>query len=510
MSVLVFHGVVSAQAQRPTQSCQAAGPYITSAQAALATGDSTTALQGLRRAVETDPSCAEAYLLLGLTEFKAGAAADSIRHYKRALELQPASYSAHYNLALAYLREHRLQDGRMQLEQAVRLDPNQADAVYDLGVVLLDLGQPAEALPHLTSAQKLNPQRPDVAFNLVRAELEAGHTAEARSQAEAASKDFGTDFQWCAGVGQLFLKNSEPADAAVYLGKANQMRPDAVEIRHQLAEAYLASGQLAQVLNVIPEAKTYQDHYLRGSALYLDHRFEDADQESQAAIALAPDDPQVLVLRVRLLQRAGEQNAAVELALKAASLANNWYEPYYLAGVSLYFIRRYAEASQNLARAAELNPRSSQALFLEAIALASQGKQEEAEKWLRRAIAVQPNNARLYCHLGILLGRENEPAQAEESLRKSIELNPNNALSHYELGKLLVQSQRWKESAEELQQAIHFDPGLSAAYYQLARVYARLGETEKSQSMLADFKKLYQAEKSDSQVQEDDARKETE
>jgi hypothetical protein len=61
-----------------------------------------------------------------------------------------------------------------------------------------------------------------------------------------------------------------------------------------------------------------------------------------------------------------------------------------------------------------------------------------------------------------------------------------------------------------LTQAVNDDPGLSSAYYQLGRVYAKLGETEKSERMLADFERLYQQQTGDSQGLDDDARKETE
>src|SRR4030081_1732705 len=102
-----------------------------------------------------------------------------------------------------------------------------------------------------------------------------------------------------------------------------------------------ASLQPENVLDIIKEPKTAEEHYLRGSAFYQAHRFTDADEESEAALTLAPENPRVLVLRVRLLQRAGQQNAAVELAQKATVLAPDWDEPFYLAGISYYFVRHY-------------------------------------------------------------------------------------------------------------------------------------------------------------------------
>ena len=154
----------------------------------------------------------------------------------------------------------------------MKLKPDQADAAYDLGIVLIELKQPAAALPHLIQARRLSPRRPDAAFNIVRAELEAGRVAEARSEAQAAAKHFSADFQWNAALGQLFLKNAQPRDAATYFLSASRVRPADIELRHPLGLAYLASGHASQVLDLIAAPKTADDHYLRGRAFYLEHR----------------------------------------------------------------------------------------------------------------------------------------------------------------------------------------------------------------------------------------------
>jgi tetratricopeptide (TPR) repeat protein len=379
-------------------------------------------------------------------------------------------------------------------------------------MVLLELEQPSAALPPLRHAKALNPRRPDVAFNIVRAELEAGHPAEARADAQASAIRLGSDPKWNTAIGEVFLRNGQSKDAVIYFRGANRSRPDDTEIRHELAVAYLESGEPEPVLSTIGEPHTADDHYLRASAYYLSHHLPEADQESEQALALAPDNPQVLVLRTRLMQRAGQQAGALEMAQKAIALAPKWDEPYYLAGVSYYFLRHYQDADQNLARALELNPKSSRALFLGAIALAAEGKIDDAESSLRRAIALQPKNARFQCHLGILLARRNETAKAEEAYRKAIRLKPDYALPHYELGKLLVSSEQLRQAVDELNQAVTHDPGLTSAYYQLGHVYARLGKTEKSQQCLAEFERLYKKDTNDSQSvdqsQEEDARKE--
>jgi len=511
--LLLAQLVASATAQDKGPDCAKARSHLSSAQAAIDAKDSVTAVQELNQAVQIAPRCADAYLLLGLTEFHNGATADSIQHYQRALLLQPRAYSGHYDLALAYLKEQKLQEARAQLEEAVTLDPSQADAMYNLGIVLQELGHPAEALIKLQRARALNPKSPDVTFNIVRVELETGQVAAARAEARDSTKRFGFDSQWCTAIGQLFLQRDYPKDAVPYLQRALRNRPDDAELRHQLAAAYLQSGQPDDVLLTIGEPRTSDDHYLCASAYYLSHRFPEADRESEEALDLAPDSPQILVLRTRLLQRAGDQDAALKTAQKAIALAPNWDQPYYLAGVSSYFLRLYEEAVKNLAQAVELNRKSARALFVQYIALVNIGKLDDAETSLRRAIALQPKNSRLYCHLGILLEREDRNAEAERFFRKAIQLKPEHALSHYELGKLLASSSHLRSAVLELEQAIKYDPGLTSAYYQLGRTYAKVGEPEKSRHMLAEFNRLRkqdQQDPRDDQAHDDDAKKEME
>ena len=509
--LLLAQLVASAAAQDRGPECAKARSHLSGAQAAINANDSATAIQELNQGVEIAPRCADAYVLLGLTEFHNGATADSIRHYQRALMLQPRSYSGHYDLALAYLKEQKLQEARAQLEQAAKLDPSQADAMYNLGVVLQELGHPAEALIKLQRARGLNPKRPDVTFNIVRAELDLGQVAAARAEARDSAKQFGIDTQWCTAIAQLFLERDHPKDAVPYLQRAFRSRPDDAELRHQLAVAYLQSGQPDEVLLTIGQPSTSDDHFLCASAYYLSHRFPEADRESAEALDLAPDNPQILVLRTRLLQRAGDQDEALQMARKAITLAPNWDQPYYLAGVSSYFIRLYEEAVKNLTRAVELNPKSARALFVLYIAFANLGKLDDAETSLRRAITLQPRNARLYCHLGILLERKDKDADAAGLFRKAIQLNPQYALSHYELGKLLASSSHLRPATQELEQAIRCDPGLTSAYYQLGRIYAKVGEHEKSEHMLAEFNRLHkqdQQDPHDDQAHDDDAKKE--
>jgi Tfp pilus assembly protein PilF len=102
--------------------------------------------------------------------------------------------------------------------------------------------------------------------------------------------------------------------------------------------------------------------------------------------------------------------------------------------------------------------------------------------------------------------RENDYTKAEQSLKKAVQLKPQYALPHYELGKLSVYLKQWKDARQEFESAIAVDPSFTSAYYHLARVYTKLGESEKSERVLADFKRLHQKEQDEAAVVDQDAK----
>ena len=113
-----------------------------------------------RRAIELDPTLAEAYQALGETqayyEWNLEAAAAS---YRRALELNPNLPDAHAHYAW-YWQAKEPQGGRFldEIRQAVALDPlNPLYAVW-LGQMQLGLGRPDDALSQAAKALELDPQ----------------------------------------------------------------------------------------------------------------------------------------------------------------------------------------------------------------------------------------------------------------------------------------------------------------------------------------------------------------
>lgn len=481
-------------AQQGVNQASSVDSLMVKAQKALDAQDFGQAKAYLNLALQADPKSAEAYVLMGTMEFQSGETEQAIQHYRRALQLRPDLFTAHYNLALAYLREQNLQEGIRELRRAAALNPRHRDAAYNLGAALLDSGKPAEALEQLRRARSLGSERPDVAFNIVRGELALRNLDQARLEAEQAAMAFGSDAEWQAAIGRLFLANGQPRDASVRFQEALRLRPAWGEARRLLASAYVQSEQPAAVLALIQNPVTAEDHFLLASAHYLLRRFSESTRECNRCLELDHHEARYLLLGARLRQHSGEHAAALLLLQEASGLAPRWAEPYYSAGVSYYFERRYADCRQSLDQALRLDPRFVRALFLYAASLVNESKNSQAEEYLRRAIALDPSNARFQYHLGALLVRDNRLSAAQGAFDKAAQLKPDYALPHYQIGKLLARSGHQEDAARELEKAVQYEPDLAQAYYQLSRVYVALGQTEKSTRALAAFNTLKKQE----------------
>jgi len=478
--------------EEQTRATSTARGHLEKGQRALAAQNLAEAQAQLELAVEADPKLDEAHFALGILELQRGEATAAIPHFRKVIELAPKSFQGHYHLALAYLRDQKLQEGAEELERAVAINPRHADAAYNLGVVLTELDRPKEALTYLRRASNLGPKRADVTFHLIQAELASGHSEEARREAEEGVKLFGADAAWQKTVGEALLHYGQPIEAISHLSEVLRLEPGP-DIRRQLAAAHLEARDPGRVLALLQNATSAEDHYLLASAYLQMHRMTEADQESQLALTLEPQNPRYLLQRARMDQHLGKHLESLAVLEEVSQLNPKWPEPYYSAGVSYYLLHRYADARQSLDRALELDPSSVRALFLYSASLANEGRNREAEKVLSRAIARQPGNPRFQYHLGAIRLRDNREAEAQQAFEQAIRLKPDYAPPHYQLGKLFERAGQLKRATEELEIAVRYQPDLAQAFYHLGRIYNRLGEKEKSEKALSTFRQFKQA-----------------
>lgn len=113
-----------------------------------------------RRAVELDPSLANAFTNLGNLMFKRGRLTEAEQFYARALAIDPEQPEALYNLGFLLYDRGEVVQAVSSFERALGSDPSFADAHFNLAMAYQDLGKPQQARPHWETYLALDPNSP--------------------------------------------------------------------------------------------------------------------------------------------------------------------------------------------------------------------------------------------------------------------------------------------------------------------------------------------------------------
>ena len=149
----------------------------------------TDAVDSFSRALQLDPSSADASIGLARAQFGSGMTQQAETTLERAIANFPNKAPLELELAQLLLKQAETGDegagarAEQLLKSAVALDDTLAEAHYQLGELELARGQAQRALIHLEKAAKLNPTSAKTHFALSRAFRRLGRNEEAAKQA---------------------------------------------------------------------------------------------------------------------------------------------------------------------------------------------------------------------------------------------------------------------------------------------------------------------------------------
>lgn len=154
------------------------------------TGRPTDAERHYRAAVALEANLAEAHYNYGVLLATTGREADALAAFGQAIEVNPFYAPAHNNLASLLARQGRLDEAAASYRQAIASDPRHRGARYNLGRLLIAKGRHRDAIEQLL--QCLTPEDADTPryrSALVSAYHRAGDLASAREQGERALRE---------------------------------------------------------------------------------------------------------------------------------------------------------------------------------------------------------------------------------------------------------------------------------------------------------------------------------
>ena len=157
-----------------------------------------------------------------------------------------------------------------------------------------------------------------------------------------------------------------------------------------------------------------------------------------------------------------------------------------VAGLILWRLDRFEEASQTLQRWPESVPPSADFLVLKGMVMRRlPDLLPDAVQAFTSAIRIDPGRADTYYNLANLLADQDRQAQAERAFRLSLSLNPDASLAWHNLGICFNNQQQFAQGRDALKRSVELDPGSADAWCNLGLAYFGLEDFPEAQAQFA-------------------------
>jgi len=201
------------------------------------------AVNAAKQAQALDDKLPEAHFALGTVYAVTGQTAQAITELKRAQELAPNSDEGYRRLGNAYLVAGQKEQGIRALEKAVELNPYLWVNLNALGGAYLNTGDYEKALKYYQQVTKVEPQNQIGFANVGSVYISMGRYEESIAPLETAMK---LDPQpvVISNLGTSYFYLHRYVDAVKQFEKAVELNPNDETMTGNLADGYLAAGQM--------------------------------------------------------------------------------------------------------------------------------------------------------------------------------------------------------------------------------------------------------------------------
>lgn len=460
---------------------------LTEAKAQLAKHDLKSAEDSVWKVLSSDPTNAEALLLLGVIRDEQQRYPEAQAVLQKAAQLDPKSAPAHIYLGKTYLSEDKLADAVEQYKQAQELAPKNVEVRVTLARLYAASGDFSSAMIALNGIPSARLPAEAIPIK-VGSLLATGHTTEALQVADAVKNP-----QTYLALAEVFVSSKLPEQALKMLSaaEASGKRPPArfYYIKGRaldgVGKATAALDNLQRALALEPSSR----EFLLGTAeLYArEGKHEQAYEILQRAARVAPESPAILRPLILEASFAGKSNEVQDAAEQLAKSS----DPRDLFVAASVFLKstRQDEAIPLLQKYLEKYPDDPTAWVGLGLGYEDQKNAPEAQKAFERALVADPKYAEAEYQLGLLIELSGRSDVALQHYERALEMNPKHLLAMTKLGKLYLEAGQYEKSRDVLLKAESIEPQNRETEYGLALVYAKLGNREEAKAHMAKFRK---------------------
>jgi len=290
---------------------------------------SDRALAAATRAQQQDPHLLDVYSVVGELGLRTGQPAKAVAEFQRVLAVQPNSFEALLGLARAYEASGDARQAEDSYRRAIALQPSYFGGHSKLGGFYFNQGRYPEAVKEFRRVTELAPDSARAFGNLGAAHEMAGDLEQAVAAYRKSLALEPTSLAYSnAGSAEYFLGHFR--ESALLHERAVQLAPQDYRAWANLAESYRwlkgeetkASHAYDQAISLCREelrgnSRDPSVHTTLGLCLAKVGKLDEATQQLQEALRLAPNDPQSLYNAAVVAHLQGRETDALDQLSKA-------------------------------------------------------------------------------------------------------------------------------------------------------------------------------------------------
>ena len=203
-------------------------------------------------------------------------------------------------------------------------------------------------------------------------------------------------------------------------------------------------------------------------------------KQLKAALAERPDFVEARNNLGNAFKALGRLDEAETAYRQALDLDPDYADAHFNLGVLMETAGRRPEAEAAYRRAIEARPDFAAAHFMLGNVAKSLGRLDEAVAAYRRAVAVEPKFADAHNNLGTAVQELGDHEAAEAAYRKAVALDPAHADASYNLGVVLQEAERFEAALAAYADALGAAPGHAGAYVNRGYALKKLGRLDEA------------------------------
>ncbi|MBF0185528.1 MAG: tetratricopeptide repeat protein [Magnetococcales bacterium] len=270
-------------------------------------------------------------------------------------------------------------------------------------------------------------------------------------------------------LGHLHFQLGQMAEAAEWIGRATQARPDQPLFWQNLGIIHSNQGEVEQAVAAFRRVLALQPqhhealHHL-GNLLRMQGKVQEAIACLQQALAIRPDLFEVHNSLGNLMLSVGRPQEAIACYRQAVTLQPNHQNAFTNLGNVLLDQGQIEEAIACYQKALAIQPTLCEAHNGMGNALKEAKKIDEAIACFHRAIQINPNHVASYHNLGVTLQLRGDLQEAVDCYRKALAIQPTSHETYNNLGSALASLARTDEAIACYHKAIELYPNFCSAY----------------------------------------------